>query len=240
MYEAFYGLRERPFDLTPNPTFLYLSGGHLEALSVVHYGIVGRKGNHARHRRGRDGQNDDHPCGARVRLSSGRTLRLPEQPDADPRRVLRVPGDEFRPEHGGRSLEGEVPARVRAIAPRQEPVRGVDGARDRRGSEPVARTDGGGPPAGEPRDPERQAAARRDGRSTGTGGRARSARVAATETTGRAARGPVPSRIEPDGCVRGWPDTESRRRSARGVYQGSNRAGSRAIARHPAYHQCRL
>ena len=44
MYEAFYGLRERPFDLTPNPTFLYLSGGHLEALSVVHYGIVGRKG----------------------------------------------------------------------------------------------------------------------------------------------------------------------------------------------------
>ncbi len=44
MYEDFYGLRERPFDLTPNPRFLYLSGCHLEALSVVHYGIVGRKG----------------------------------------------------------------------------------------------------------------------------------------------------------------------------------------------------
>ena len=44
MYEAFFGLRERPFDLTPNPRFIYLSGCHLEALSVVHYGIVGRKG----------------------------------------------------------------------------------------------------------------------------------------------------------------------------------------------------
>ena len=44
MYEAFFGLRERPFDLTPNPRFIYLSECHLEALSVVHYGIVGRKG----------------------------------------------------------------------------------------------------------------------------------------------------------------------------------------------------
>jgi general secretion pathway protein A len=44
MYEDFFGLRERPFDLTPNPRFIYLSECHLEALSVVHYGIVGRKG----------------------------------------------------------------------------------------------------------------------------------------------------------------------------------------------------
>ena len=44
MYESFFGLRERPFDLTSNPKFIYLSGCHLEALSVLHYGIVGRKG----------------------------------------------------------------------------------------------------------------------------------------------------------------------------------------------------
>jgi general secretion pathway protein A len=44
MYERFYGLRERPFDLTPNPKFLYLSGGHQEALGNLQYGIVGRKG----------------------------------------------------------------------------------------------------------------------------------------------------------------------------------------------------
>ncbi len=44
MYERFYGLRERPFDLTPNPRFLYLTGGHAEALSNLQYGITGRKG----------------------------------------------------------------------------------------------------------------------------------------------------------------------------------------------------
>jgi general secretion pathway protein A len=44
MYETFYGLRERAFDLTPNPKFLYLSGGHREALSNLQYGITGRKG----------------------------------------------------------------------------------------------------------------------------------------------------------------------------------------------------
>ena len=27
MYQRFYGLRELPFELTPNPTFLFLSPG---------------------------------------------------------------------------------------------------------------------------------------------------------------------------------------------------------------------
>jgi general secretion pathway protein A len=44
MYERFYGFRERPFDLTPNPRFLYLTGKHREALSILQYGISGRKG----------------------------------------------------------------------------------------------------------------------------------------------------------------------------------------------------
>ena len=33
MYEAFYGLRERPFELTPNPRFLLMTPRHREALS---------------------------------------------------------------------------------------------------------------------------------------------------------------------------------------------------------------
>jgi len=44
MYERYYGLRERPFDLTPNPRYLFLSAKHREALSHLHYGICGRKG----------------------------------------------------------------------------------------------------------------------------------------------------------------------------------------------------
>lgn len=44
MYERFYGLRERPFDLTPNPRYLYLTPKHREALSNLQYGITGRRG----------------------------------------------------------------------------------------------------------------------------------------------------------------------------------------------------
>jgi type II secretory pathway predicted ATPase ExeA len=44
MYEAFFGLQERPFDLTPDPRFLFMTAGHREALSTIQYGISGRKG----------------------------------------------------------------------------------------------------------------------------------------------------------------------------------------------------
>jgi general secretion pathway protein A len=44
MYEAFYGLRERPFDLTPNPRFLLLTARHREALSNLQYGLTSRRG----------------------------------------------------------------------------------------------------------------------------------------------------------------------------------------------------
>lgn len=35
MYEAFYGLREKPFSLTPDPGFFYRYVGHQEALNVL-------------------------------------------------------------------------------------------------------------------------------------------------------------------------------------------------------------
>jgi general secretion pathway protein A len=44
MYEDYYGLRERPFDLTPNPRYLLLTPNHQEALTNLHYGIAQRKG----------------------------------------------------------------------------------------------------------------------------------------------------------------------------------------------------
>lgn len=44
MYEAFFGLRERPFDLTPNPRFLVLTESHREVLLNLEYGIASRKG----------------------------------------------------------------------------------------------------------------------------------------------------------------------------------------------------
>jgi general secretion pathway protein A len=44
MYEQYYGLRERPFDLSPNPRFLFLSKKHREALTHLRYGFTGRPG----------------------------------------------------------------------------------------------------------------------------------------------------------------------------------------------------
>lgn len=44
MYEAFYGLRERPFNLTPDPKYLYLSEKHKEAFAHLLYGIKNRSG----------------------------------------------------------------------------------------------------------------------------------------------------------------------------------------------------
>ena len=44
MYRTFFGLRERPFDLTPNPRYLVLTDAHREALSNLTYGIAARKG----------------------------------------------------------------------------------------------------------------------------------------------------------------------------------------------------
>jgi general secretion pathway protein A len=44
MYEQYFGLRERPFELSPNPRFLFLSAGHREALMHLRYGLTGRPG----------------------------------------------------------------------------------------------------------------------------------------------------------------------------------------------------
>jgi type II secretory pathway predicted ATPase ExeA len=44
MYEGFYGLKERPFALLPDPSFLYLSKGHSTALTLLRYSIMNRQG----------------------------------------------------------------------------------------------------------------------------------------------------------------------------------------------------
>lgn len=44
MYERFYNLRERPFSLTPDPDYLYLSRVHREGLNHLRYGIESHAG----------------------------------------------------------------------------------------------------------------------------------------------------------------------------------------------------
>ena len=44
MYSSYFGLKECPFNLTPDPRYLYLSSYHKEALDHLLYGIQERKG----------------------------------------------------------------------------------------------------------------------------------------------------------------------------------------------------
>ena len=44
MYEPFYGFREAPFNLTPDPRFLFFSDRHREAFNHILFGIQERKG----------------------------------------------------------------------------------------------------------------------------------------------------------------------------------------------------
>ncbi|MDO8461872.1 MAG: ATPase, partial [Deltaproteobacteria bacterium] len=44
MYCDYFGLREKPFNVTPDPKFLYLSRSHEEVLDSLLYGIHDRKG----------------------------------------------------------------------------------------------------------------------------------------------------------------------------------------------------
>ncbi|MFC1826914.1 AAA family ATPase [Thermodesulfobacteriota bacterium] len=44
MYSKFYGLSCKPFELTPDPDVIFLSETHQEAISVLRYGVLNRKG----------------------------------------------------------------------------------------------------------------------------------------------------------------------------------------------------
>jgi len=44
MYEHFYGLRELPFELTPNPQYLFLTPRHRAVLCNLQFGVTARRG----------------------------------------------------------------------------------------------------------------------------------------------------------------------------------------------------
>ena len=44
MYEEYYGFKELPFNVTPDPRFLYRSASHRDALAYITYGIFQKKG----------------------------------------------------------------------------------------------------------------------------------------------------------------------------------------------------
>jgi general secretion pathway protein A len=44
VYKRFYSLKKNPFEITPDPAFLFTTKGHNEALATLYYGVRRRKG----------------------------------------------------------------------------------------------------------------------------------------------------------------------------------------------------
>ena len=95
MYKEFYGLREYPFNMTPDPAFLFMSRHHRVALDVLLYGIRERKGFIAI--TGEVGAGKTTLCRALLNsLDSKTKTALILNPSLSDSQVLRAITDEFR------------------------------------------------------------------------------------------------------------------------------------------------
>ena len=43
MYNSYFGFRESPFSVTPDPRFFYTNPAYLEAFATLRYGIQAKK-----------------------------------------------------------------------------------------------------------------------------------------------------------------------------------------------------
>ncbi len=95
MYTEFYGLREYPFNMTPDPQFLFLSRNHRIALDVLRFGIRDRKGFIVI--TGEIGAGKTTVCRALLRsLDANTRTALVLNPMLSDSQILRVICDEFR------------------------------------------------------------------------------------------------------------------------------------------------
>lgn len=44
LYQVYYGFKEQPFSLLPDPSFLYLGQKHSNAFAMLEYGLMNRAG----------------------------------------------------------------------------------------------------------------------------------------------------------------------------------------------------
>jgi len=102
MYLDFYGLRECPFNMTPDPEYLFLSQHHRVALDILLYGIRERKGFIAI--TGEVGSGKTTLCRALFSsLDPGTKTALILNPCLSDKQMLHAVCDEFRLQPSGQS-----------------------------------------------------------------------------------------------------------------------------------------
>ena len=187
MYETFFGLHERPFDLTtesalPVPDAAPSRGAAARCATGCRRRAASRccSATPAPARR--------RCCAPRSTKSAGRRTQRPaDQPDADAPGVLRVHRAGLRPGRELRPVQDALPHRVPARRPRAALGRRPDDADHRRGAEPALRAARGSPAARQHRDVDGQAAQPGAGRPAGARRSAQRAVAAAAETAHHAA-----------------------------------------------------
>ena len=226
MYEGFFGLNEKPFAITPDPRYLYLSERHTEALAHLLYGIneaggfiqlTGEVGTGKTTRA-------SAACWSSCRRHADVALILNPQRHAAPSSCSTI-CEELRRAGAGR-LAGSVktldrPAQhylLDAHAAGRRVVLIVDEAQNL-----DARRARAGAPAHEPRDRDAEAAADHPDRAAGAARAARSAASCASSRSASPARYHLEALRKDETIAYVRHRTARRRRNARSLHAGAQR-----------------
>ncbi len=204
MYLEYYGLREPPFSITPDPRYVFLSERHRDALA--HLLVRHRQGRQRRlravDRRSRHRQDDAVPAPARTAAREhARRARPESEAVAGGTGRIGVRGVEARHHRQARQPQGtdRHAECVSARCVRAGPSRRAD---RRRGAEPLDRFAGTGAPPDQSRDADAEIAADHSAGSAGTSRRARATGTAPARAAHHRALSPDAARCRRDRSVR--------------------------------------
>ncbi len=239
MYEAHHGLNERPFDLTANPRFLFLSSGHREALSNLQHGVEARKG--ITLLLGEAGTGKTTLLRAVLEQQRAAASTVTSVYLSNPT-LTRSEFYDFLATGFGLSAEAAASKTVflrelEAMLPGATQRGPADGADRRRGAEPAARAARGDPAAGQSRNDDGEAAVGGVVRTAGTRGAPERAGAASVETARRAALRAEAVRPARDGGLYRQADTHCGRRFRITLYEGRGRVDPARVARHCPHDQ---
>ena len=216
MYPAFFGIAEKPFAITPDPRYLYLSARHAEALAHLVYGINEAGG--FIQLTGEVGTGKTTTIRSLLARAPGNAeIALIINPRLSPLDFLQTiceelgigaAGQRARQQQGADRSTQSLPA----ARPRRWSARGAD---RRRGAEPQRRGARAGATADQPRNRIAETAADHPDRAAGTARTAGPQRTAPAGTTRHRAlppRAAVVARKPPAMCVIGcaWPARPAR------------------------------
>ena len=239
MYQQFYGLRELPFELTPDPRFLFFTPSHREALSNLQYGLTSAKPVTVLIGEAGTGKTTLSARGARIGAVPQRALRLLEQPGTLTRaEFVEMLAERFELGPRCRALEGGAAAASSRRSCFERRARGEITALVVDEAQSLSRgTARGDQAAREHRDHDDEAAAPRPGRAARARGAAERSLAAAVEAADCVALHDQDLRAAGDGRLYRVASPGGGRRSGAPVHARCGRRDSRAQSRHPAHDQ---